>query len=191
MEPRRNELGQVIVSAEPRKPVNLVTTAFDPTPTTPPEWLSQVEEYLTGNGWELVGKNNLGISIWRDPHGAGSHRGVRTHVADLPKAGAKGSFEPLFQMVVPIARWDRTTDEAIAIQRGRDENKQSEDSTPLERIDQQSKRLGEVTATNLRIAATMEASLKRPIPEKAENLRAELTRLRREVQVLAQQLKAT
>lgn len=182
----------MIAGTEPRKPVNqLPPTTFDPIPAASAEWVGQVEEYLTGNGWELVGKNHLGLGVWRDPCSAGDHRGVRTHVADLPKAGAKGSFEPLFQMVVPIARWDRTTDEAIAIQRGRDEGRQQEDATPLEIIDQQGKRISQVTLSNHRIAATLEASLKRPIPEKAENLRAELTRLRREVQVLAQQLKGT
>lgn len=188
-EPVRNELGQVIASAEPRS--GRPAAPFAVQPPIQDEWTKQASEYLTANGWELVGHANSGTGIWRDPASAGDHRGTRVQVGTLPKPNAPGSTEPLVQMVVPVQRWDRTTDEALQLQRMRDAfTKLDNDISPLERIDRLTAKNTATIDTVNKLAHSLEASLKRPIPEKPENVRVELARLRREVQAAVMHLRS-
>lgn len=183
-EPRRNELGQVIASTEPRG--GRAQSPFSTLPPIASEWQSQAEAYLADNGWEQVS-----TGVWRDPVSAGDSRGTRVQVGSLPKPNSPGVVEPLVQMVVPVSRWDRTTEEALQLQRMRDVAGKSEDSvSTLERIDRLSSKVTNLTDASNRIATLLNAGINRPMPEKPENVRAELTRLRREVQAAVAQLRA-
>ncbi len=191
----RTEHGQVIVAAGAVRP----GTSKAPLPRAPfaNDFVKLQEEYLEANGWELTGRNELGIGVWRDPLCAGSHRGVRQqiHVNDpkcpdglLPQKD--GPAQPLMQVVCPPTRWDATTEQAVTIQRRRDElGKPDGAVTPLERIDRQGKRIADLIGADARVAGELESLLKRAIPERPENLRTELTLLRRAIATAAQRLR--
>lgn len=154
------------------------------------EFRSQADDYLEASGWEKIGTSPMGTGVWRDPLGAGDGRGVRTQVGELPKKDSPGYTDPLFQVVCPPCRWDRTTEDATAVQSIRDESaKPEDDASPLERIDRLSAQTTAMLGGNAKVAQELESLLRRPIPEKQQNLQAEVVILRRAMAAAAAKLK--
>lgn len=173
---------------------------IDAPPTRAPyanEFVVLQETYLEANGWELIGRNDLGIGVWRDPVSAGDNRGIRTEMyvddpncpdGKLPQK--EGPPVTLFQVVCPPVRWDLTTEQAVACQRSRDEaGKRDGDVTPLERIDRLSRQISAMQGAEAKVATDLELLLKRSVPDRIEAARGELTLLRRAIQLAAQRLK--
>ena len=181
----KNELGQTIVEAGvTRNQKYEVRTAPPPLSPAQDAWQKQVAEYLQENGWEQESPG-----MWRDPMTAGGNRGVRSHVDDLPKRNTTAT-DPLFQTVCPPARWDRNTEEAITIQRQRDESAKPDGQlSPLERIDRMSDELKQLLAIQVRVAEDLERLLKRQVPETIQNLRPEVVLVRRAMMACAQRLR--
>lgn len=185
----RSEQGQVIVQAGAVRPGTNPLTGAPGGPQGPPpiesRWFAQASQYLTDNGWERLGQGETAYAVWQDPLGAGGSRSALMQVGELPKKG--GGSEPLFQTVCPPARWDLPTEAAIATQRSRDMALTDEPS-PLERISRQAKQIGALEDAQLALAGSLESMLKRAIPEKPENMRAEIILFRRAVQAAVERL---
>ncbi len=187
-EPVKNELGQTVVPPG-GKPAARTSNAPVPQPPQS-EFQSRADEYLVGNGWEKIGTNPFGDGIWRDPMSAGDGRGVRTQVGELARPNSPGTKDPLYQVVCPPCRWDRATADAMAVQSSRDEAaKPDDDATPLERVDRLEARISEQLGQNVKTAQEMESLLRRAIPEKPDNMRAEIVVLRRALAAAAGKLK--
>jgi hypothetical protein len=185
----RNEIGQAIVDAGATRGKVEVKTAPPPRSPATDAHTKIVEEYLTGNGWEMVARDDYGRGVWRDPLTAGGDRGVRTKVGTLPKRDGGGS-EDLFQVVCPPTRWDRSTEEAVSMQRSRDEAvKPTDELTPLERTDRQGEEIKRLLGAQIRAADLLDQLLKRQIPQQPQNLTAELVLVRSNIQAIARRLR--
>lgn len=180
-------MNQLVLPAETKR--NRVISA--PLPKSPANdaWTEQAEKYLTSNGWETTGRNEYGVARWRDPLTAGGPRGVLTQIGVLPQR--EGPDKPLMQLVVPPARWDRNTEDAVGIQRKRDEHADPDaaERTPLGRVDHLGQLVSRMLGHEVRVAEDLLALLKRGVPEKAENLKVELLALRRAILANANALK--
>jgi hypothetical protein len=158
------------------------------------EYVAAQFEYLEDNGWENMGCNELGLARWRDPVASDDTRGVRQQVrvagtkdGMLPKQG--GGSEPLYQTVVPPVRFDLTTEQAVTIQRRRDVVGKSDGSlTPSERADRFAGRVGKILGDNALAAKELRSLIRGPVPEKPDNMKAELMRLRRGIQDAANKI---
>lgn len=82
------------------------------------DWLSQQEDYLLSRGWKNVGLNERGVGVWKDPNSSDGKPEHKEAVV-LPVAG--GGKEVVKQWYMPPAEWYFVTEEAVMLQRQRDE----------------------------------------------------------------------
>lgn len=141
------------------------------------ERIENEEEYLTSNGWEITGDYDYtGKHFWHDPEGAGPKTATPGPIIRLPQRG--GGFETHQQMQVPPAAWRHPHDKAVAIQQVRDKSKGKHIS-----LQDRHNRLGKVLdETNHEIQllfSEIDRLVKRQIPEKPDNIHAELMNTKR------------
>ncbi len=191
--PRDPKTGQVIVPRAKDTPDHLKgrLISFDrpmgagPPLRSPvdPLWAKEVREYLSEAGWEEVE-----VDVWRDPRAAGSWNGTPTVVKMLKDKD--GNEKPLIQVVVPVAQLRFSTEQSVAIQRSRDavESRDGE-PTPLERIDQQAAVIDETTKLLHGVASELSKIALRKIPERPEQMRAEIVFLRKVASEAAARIK--
>lgn len=84
--------------------------------------VEEAREYLRKAGWIEESINDRGESFWTDPVGLGKRKGEKLPKAKLP--GRDGT-DPVIvtQTVCPPSSWTYSLQEAVRLQRGRDEKK--------------------------------------------------------------------
>jgi hypothetical protein len=93
-------------------------------PSSPPSpSLSSEESYLCARGWERVGVDSLGRSVWADPRGDGKSKAVLVPAVSIPISG--GGEEVVSQWQGPPIPWNYRLEEAVYMQQTRDREKES------------------------------------------------------------------
>ena len=112
---QKNDRGQSVAPAAPTTPVTPQTSR------TALTWLEEAEQYLTGKGWRRWGVNPKGQTLWDDPLGG---KGIEVVGPErrLPSARKEGGQATIVrQLEVPLRKWCYPTEEALGVQRSRDE----------------------------------------------------------------------
>ncbi len=93
-----------------------------PKPASPPSpygsWVAEAEGYLSAFGWEKLGTNLNGQSVWSDPRGQAKFTSELRPAATLPVQG--GGTEVVMQWQGSPAPWNYNLQDALAIQRTRE-----------------------------------------------------------------------
>lgn len=84
------------------------------------QFVNSAEEYLSSNGWRKVSVDWRGQGIWQDP--VGDAKTVITETIVTLPSKEKGT-ETIKQKVGSPVKWDYSAEEAVHIQRTRDEYK--------------------------------------------------------------------
>lgn len=128
---RKVKVSQGVVDAgseHPESSMPPVSMVGKPMPVGPlnEEWVRQTDQYLVSRGWVKLGMNEMGHAIWEDPTTT-DQKPKLVAGPRLPVSG--GEFIVVQQLQVPCGKWDRTTEDAIAIQRSRDRAGESAEDT--------------------------------------------------------------
>lgn len=86
-----------------------------------PQWEQDAYEYLLRNNWQLMGKNERGVSLWLDPYTV--NQKTDKLWIELPvKAGDAPDSAPSrwSQTVTPCVPWNYQMEEAMYTQKSRD-----------------------------------------------------------------------
>lgn len=144
--------------------------------------IEKEEQYLRDNGWEPVGGyDHSGKQFWQDPAGAGPKSATPGPVIELPQRG--GGYETVRQMTVPPAAWRYPHDRAVAVQIERERKSGSHESVQ-ERLNRLGAQLDSNTDAMRVLFAEFDKWFKRQIPQKTDNLSAELMNLKHALQRL-------
>ena len=92
-------------------------TAHVPVPPTLALWNEGAEKYLTLFGWERIGINEHGMTMWADPKGKCSQKPIHTAAVRLSVAGGE---EVIKQWYGPPIPWNYSLTEAMIIQQQRE-----------------------------------------------------------------------
>lgn len=147
--------------------------------------LSPLEKPLLDRGFEPLYRNAYNEMVWQDPEGEGSKKpdpeGVTLRLPN--KKSDTGQKETIVhQMTVPPCSWKLTTSAALRILKLRDAAASltgEAAASPLIRLDLLGKRYDSTCEILEQLLLKLTPLLKRPTPEKKENLERELAETRR------------
>lgn len=126
------------------------------------EWVRQTDQYLISKGWVKLGMNERGYAIWEDPT-TQNQESRMVAGPRLPVAG--GEFIVVHQLQVPSGKWDRTTEEAMVLQRSRDRAGETIEDT-IKRKEQELRELKAALArTQAREAKDTKEVSNTPLPQ--------------------------
>ncbi len=139
-------------------------------------WIEQAEAYLMESGWEKVSEDATGLATWTDPIGAGEKS--TTKIAfEIPRKD--GGVDRIEQTVGPPLSWDYPTHAAVAIQRERDRHGKAE--SPLQRLNDLGSRYDKLLLSYNHLVTKLSGLAATPVPEKLDNLRITLGRVKGEI----------
>jgi hypothetical protein len=84
------------------------------------DWAAEAEKYLSERGWRHVGTDGFGRGIWQDPLAADPRQKGEMKVGAL-LPNKEGEDTRVLQCFLPPAAWDCVTEQAVALQKARDD----------------------------------------------------------------------
>lgn len=147
-------------------------------PDPPPERaeMTPTERMVADAGFEPLHRNAHHEMVWQDPHGEGSKRVEKNGVTlRLPQQTSDtGEKErTIHQSLAPAASWKLTTSQALRVIKQR-KAEGGDPETPILRLEALGKRYDALCDLYERLAQELDPLLRRPVPEKRENLAREV-----------------